>query len=100
MRALAIGAGALSDSERATLVDIVASKMREACFIDWVVGCVLLAYYGGQLYIGSLDNAELWPAIVALGITRAGNTIQKSVSDLAYWIWHRPGELDNGNQKI
>lgn len=96
MGASALIGGAVSDAERATVVSIVAAKMREACFVDWVVGVALLAFYGYKLYSGAaLASSDLWPLIAALGITRFGNTIVKVGSDFSYWRWHRPGERDN-----
>lgn len=97
MTATTILAGAISEAERASLFSILAKKMDQACFIDWVVGVVVLAFYAFKLYSGvPLTSNDLWPAVAALAITRAGNTVSRAVADMAYWRWHRPGE--NGAQ--
>lgn len=89
---------AFSDAERGRMFTIVLEKMREACFVDWVVGTALLCYYAVALYNGvPLAQINLWPLIAALGITRLGNTITNAVRDWAYWRFHRPGEgVPNG----
>jgi len=89
----AVFANALSEAEKASLVSVIIAKMEQACFIDWVVGLVLLAFYGVKLYTGHpFVSADLWPAIGALAITRVGNTIVRAVCDWSYWRYHKAGE--------
>lgn len=89
----ALISGAISDAERASLFSVIVSKMEQACFIDWVVGLVLLTFYSSQYFAGhTFVAADLWPAIAALAITRTGNTLVKAVADWAYWRYHKPGE--------
>ena len=83
----------VSDSERSQLVSVFFEKMRQACFIDWVVGLCLLAFYGLKLWgHEALTASDLYPLIAALAITRAGNTLTKAIADYTYWRFHRAGE--------
>lgn len=89
---VAVGA-AISESERATLIQIATEKMRDACWIDLVVGLLLLVIYGEQVFSGDpAGEINLWPAIVALGIVRLGNTIKQAMANASYWRWHKEGE--------
>lgn len=95
MAAAGILTGAIGDAEKASLFAVVIDKMRQACFVDWCVGMILLVFYGSKAYYsGSFDAADLWPAVVALFVTRMGNTITQAVRDWSYWRWHKPGETD------
>ena len=80
---------ALSDAERASIFNTLKKKIDQACFVDWVVGTCLAAFYLGKLWFHEpLAAPDMWPLIAALCITRAGDTLKAA----AYWAWHKVGE--------
>ena len=63
----------------ADLLAVAIDKARQSCFIDVVVGLLLILYYS------VLQPPDLWPLIWALGITRSGDAIKSVASS----IWGR-----------
>lgn len=70
-----------SEAVRASLLDAIIPKLREACFVDWVVGCIVAVYYGQAMAFGNLDDTGLWPLIGLLVCTRGGDAIKGSVRE-------------------
>ena len=75
----------LSNEARSSLLDTMIKKAEQACFVDWIVGLSLAAYYAPPLIFGAAYEVQMGYAIGALACTRAGDTIVRAVRDFAYW---------------
>lgn len=82
---MTMAATILSNEARTTLLDTLIKKAEQACFVDWIVGLSLAAYYAPPLMFGATYEPEMIYAIAALACTRAGDTIVRAVRDFAYW---------------
>jgi hypothetical protein len=62
-------------------LNVFAERSRQACFIDWCVGCVLLYVFSGyapdglMAYLGT-HLIGLAPLVAVLALTRGGHMIE------------------------
>lgn len=77
-------------SKIGALLDVIIAKADKACFVDIIVGLALVMIYGCELYAHA--HIDPYPLLVALAITRGGDTIKTAAKDFAYFWGHRDGD--------
>lgn len=68
-----------AEPARSAILDVIVSKSRDACFVDWIVGLALFLYYGQAVFSHDLTAINLWPLVGALACTRAGDALKGSI---------------------